>query len=738
MKRYGGIIGFITIFGFIIFAAAGCFMLDEMNSTLLFQQKEQFQKDAKLKIDIFNNRLNVLTNNFKSFSQLPSFRSIRFNELTLNKLVVQQNIRQLELFFFELIKESSYLLQIKYLDKDGNERFKVDKKNIYYDLSSISQYDHILHLDLKSSENHIELINDNAGKPKSLVWWQPIYVSSTKRLGYLAFEVDASLIIKELIDISDKGLNYVSITEYLSIAISNEVKFFSETIPLNIQQQNKEWLFSAPLHLSGLNWNINIIGNQKAHTKYFNNLRNTINFIIIPFSVIIVFILFFMFRRKEKSDRLIHNLAYYDSLTGLVNRYQFDNVLNMTLSNVNKNDVQHALLYMDLDQFKVVNDTCGHLAGDKLLEDLAICLRSSVRDSDILARLGGDEFALLLHSCPEEKVLLIANKILDAISDFKFFWQGKSFRVGVSIGVAFIDSPDETADNVLRKADLACYMAKELGRNRIHVFTYKDQDLESRHGEMEWVSRINHAISADKFLLFAQRVIALDENNSSDLRYEILLRLDENGDIISPGSFIPAAERYGIMPDIDRWVIDNTFKFIKELNDSNMAQEDMIFFSINISGLTLGDKNLLSFIREKLSKYKILPQSICFEITETATISNLSIAMNFIKNIKELGCSLSLDDFGSGLCSFSYLKTIPVDYLKIDGSFVTRMLDNPLDMAIIVAIKQISSTTGSKVIAEFVETAEVRDKLQELGIDYAQGYGIEKPIPISNLLKSAI
>ncbi|MDH5613354.1 MAG: EAL domain-containing protein, partial [Gammaproteobacteria bacterium] len=396
---------------------------------------------------------------------------------------------------------------------------------------------------------------------------------------------------------------------------------------------------------------------------------------------------------------------------------------------------QHALLYLDLDQFKIVNDTCGHLAGDKLLEELAAYLKKTVRDIDMLARLGGDEFALLLNLCPENMAINIANKILTTVSDFRFVWKEKSFSIGVSIGVVFINNPNESASNILRKADLACYMAKELGRNRIHVYTDEDQTLEERHGEMQWVSRIKHAIDNDLFFLVAQLIMPLDETKTSSKHYEILIRLNENQHIIYPDTFIPAAERYGLMPNIDRWVIEKAFSFMEKLLSSPIEENNNIVFSINLSGITLGNKDFFPFIKERLKHYNIPASSICFEITETAAISNLSIAMEFIDSIKKLGCSLALDDFGSGLCSFSYLKTIPVDYLKIDGLFVTRMLDNSLDMAIVVAIKQISLATQSKVIAEFVTCTEIKDKLRELGIDYAQGNDIAKPIPLHRLFK---
>ena len=514
-----------------------------------------------------------------------------------------------------------------------------------------------------------------------------------------------------------------------------EYQLTSEPITNTLDLHNKEWIITDDLSLSGLNWKIHIIGNEETYTEGIDTTQSVINFGLIPASVLILIFMAYVYRKKIEADRRIHHLAYYDSLTGLVNRHQFDNTLNSALIETQEHDSHHALLYLDLDQFKIVNDTCGHLAGDKLLEELAAHLKHSVRESDMLARLGGDEFALLLNLCPEEKAIAIANTILSTVSDFRFIWKDKSFSIGVSIGVVFITNPDETASNILRKADLACYMAKELGRNRIHIYTDDDQNLEERHGEMQWVVRIKQALDDDLFFLVIQQILPLKEEFAHEQRYEVLIRLKENKSTIMPDAFIPAAERYGIMSDIDRWVVEKSFYFMNKLLNSPVEKNKDIVFSINISGATLGHKDFFLYIKDKLVQHKIPPESICFEITETAAISNLSIAMDFIQNIKELGCSLALDDFGSGLCSFSYLKTIPVDYLKIDGSFITRMLDNPLDMAIVMAIKEISLATKSKVIAEYVSSVEIKEKIQEIGIDYAQGFSIAEPAPINSLFK---
>lgn len=738
MKEYTKLIALITVTSFLVIAVGGYYVFHQMNASLLKQHEEQFRSESVTRIKIFKEHIRHITDNFQAYSQLPSFRSIRFYTLTLNQLAVEDNIRQLELFFLDIQKNNNYLEQIRFIDNDGNEIIKVDKNAIQYNLANISQYSNVIHLlehNLEHDAVHIDVIRNVSGEPITLVWWIPVYVSSNKRLGYLAFDVNISLIQLEMTGSSDTGLNIVAITSDTDNFLKGDYQLISEPLPDGVLLQDSDWVISDDLPLSGLDWRIHIIGNKQLHLEGINTVQSAVNFGLIPSVALILTFLLYIYRKKIEADKHIHHLAYYDSLTGLVNRHQFDNALNNALSETSEHDTHHALLYLDLDQFKVVNDTCGHMAGDKLLEELAAHLKHSVRDSDMLARLGGDEFALLLNACPEEKAITIANKMLSNISDFHFVWKDKSFSIGASIGVVYIDAPDDSASNILRKADLACYMAKELGRNRIHIYTEDDQYLEERHGEMQWVSRIKRALEKDDFFLEAQRIMPLDDEVHSYQRYEILIRLNDNNKTIPPDAFIPAAERYGIMPNIDKWVIEHSFAFMQKLRASPAELNKNIIFSINVSGLTLGEKNFFSFIKEKFTQYKIPPESICFEITETAAISNLSIALEFMNSIKTLGCSLALDDFGSGLCSFTYLKTIPVDYLKIDGAFVTQILDNPLDMAIVMAVKQISIATGTKVIAEFVSSNEIKIRLEELGIDYAQGYSVAKPVAINQLYK---
>jgi len=418
--------------------------------------------------------------------------------------------------------------------------------------------------------------------------------------------------------------------------------------------------------------------------------------------------------------------ASHDALTHLANRYKFENELTTLIESGAGKGIHHAFLYIDLDQFKIVNDTCGHVAGDELLKQVAMILRAHVRDVDTVARLGGDEFGILLASCTVQNAIRIANGIRDAIQNFRFVWQERVFTIGISIGLVPISSPIRTMSDIMSAADIACYAAKDIGGNRIHVFQEDDEALALRQGEMEWVSRITHALEEDRFVLYQQPILPLQVGNS-DKYFEILLRMtDENGKIITPMSFIPAAERYNLMSAIDRWVITNVFKAISALNSSHIK-----FFSLNISGQSLGDEGFLNFVEQEISRYSVPPHMVCFEITETAAISNFAHAIRFISFFKEKGCRFSLDDFGSGLSSFGYLKNLPVDCLKIDGAFVQDMLTNPIDQAMVESINNIGHLMGIKTIAEFVEHLDIAERLRELGVDYGQGYGLAKPVPFS-------
>lgn len=431
------------------------------------------------------------------------------------------------------------------------------------------------------------------------------------------------------------------------------------------------------------------------------------------------------------SQQLEH-LASHDALTGLVNRREFEKRLVRVLENVKKEQSNHALCYLDLDQFKVVNDTCGHPAGDELLNQLGTVLQNYVRHRDTLARLGGDEFGILMEHCSLEQAEIVANKLRVTVAEFRYTWEGRSFNIGASIGVVPIDASTGTITELLVKADAACYAAKDMGRNRIHVYSEDDLDLVQRQGEMRWVSRIQEALDKNRFVLYAQPIVPLIEKNKIGKHYEILTRLiADDGQVILPGAFFPAAERFNLAPRLDRWVVDQCFTWLAA---SPERLECLSMCSINLSGHSLGDEEFQSFVSGYLEKLHIPADKICFEITETAAISNLSRAIRFIVGLKNKGCRFALDDFGSGLSSFAYLKNLPVDYLKIDGMFVTDILEDPIDLAMVRSINEIGQLMGKETIAEFVESEDIREKLTQIGVNYIQGFAAGPPVPINEIM----
>ncbi len=426
--------------------------------------------------------------------------------------------------------------------------------------------------------------------------------------------------------------------------------------------------------------------------------------------------------------------ATHDALTGLINRREFERRVEHLLStlqgSVNVNTDVHALCFLDLDQFKVVNDTCGHLAGDVMLSQISKVLQHQVRLCDTLARLGGDEFGVLMEHCSLEHAQRVVLSLQEAIQDYHFNWEGHIFKVGVSMGLVAITETTSDLSELMQQADAACYIAKDRGRNRIEVYHKNDEDLARRHSEMQWVERINQALVEDRFCLYAQTIMSLD--GCQDEHYELLLRMiDEQGQIITPNSFLPAAERYNLMVKLDCWVIRKTFSL---LSVNPIFLDRLHFLSINLSGHSLAENNVLELIVTLLNETGLAAEKICFEITETAAIVNLAGAQRFMSSLHTLGCQFALDDFGSGLSSFGYLKSLPVDYLKIDGMFVKDIVDDPIDYAMVKSINEIGQVMGKKTIAEFVESDEIRTILKKIGVNYAQGYGISKPQPFDQLL----
>lgn len=439
-----------------------------------------------------------------------------------------------------------------------------------------------------------------------------------------------------------------------------------------------------------------------------------------------------IFRDVTQIRTQAHQLSWqatHDALTSLVNRREFEYQLQQAVQNAQKHNQQHLLLYLDLDRFKIVNDTCGHIAGDELLRQISELFKQRIRKTDMLARLGGDEFAILLYQCPCSQGIQVAESLLHSIQSFRFIWENKTFTIGVSIGLVTIDTNSLSPSNILTAADAACYAAKDKGRNRIQVYEVGDRELARQRGEAHWAVKVNQALEDNNFCLYAQPIISLIMPTNTE-HYEILLRLKgEQNQLIPPMAFMPAAERYNLMHIIDRWVIRTLFASLKPTNNKNYA--------INLSGASINDDQFIDFLTEQFCTYQVAPELICFEITETMAIANLSKAANLIRKLKELGCQFALDDFGCGMSSFAYLKNLPVDFVKIDGNFVKNIVNSSVDLAMVEAINSIGHVMGIQTIAEYVENEMILNKLKELGVDGAQGYYIGKPQPLQTLLDSS-
>ena len=441
-----------------------------------------------------------------------------------------------------------------------------------------------------------------------------------------------------------------------------------------------------------------------------------------------------VFNDVTEARRLAQEASYqaaHDALTGLVNRREFETRLERALSAARTRQVAHALCYLDLDQFKVVNDTAGHAAGDQLLVQVGALLTQKVRSRDTLARIGGDEFSLILENCPLSKAQEIAQALVSAIHDFRFSWQEQTFRLGVSIGVTPITADVENTDTLLTRADVACYTAKDLGRNRVHVYTPEDSELSRRHSEIQRAAQLREALEKEWFQLYCQPIYPLAGATDNPVEYEILLRLvDAKGEILLPGNFIPAAERYGLIAAIDRWVIQTALRWYGKLTAGVPRAAGI---AINLSGQSLDDVSLLDFARAKLVESSVPPERVCFEITETAAINHLGQATRFMKALKESGCRFALDDFGTGLASFSYLKHLPVDYLKIDGSFVRDVAKDPTNRAMLGAINEVGHIMGISTVAEWAQDDATLTQLREIGVDYVQGYLLGHPVPVEQI-----
>jgi diguanylate cyclase (GGDEF)-like protein/PAS domain S-box-containing protein len=439
-------------------------------------------------------------------------------------------------------------------------------------------------------------------------------------------------------------------------------------------------------------------------------------------------------QERAFAAQLLHQ-ATHDALTGLANRREFEQQLGRAIVDQRSTGTEYSLLYLDLDQFKVVNDTCGHAAGDELICQVSWALKHELRAADVLARLGGDEFGILLANKAQQTALKVAESIRRRISELRFLWKGNVFSTNVSIGVLSLTENLATVGDALSAADQACYLAKDNGRNRVQFYRPDDQVMRARHGEMRWVERLNRALELNQFALFAQEIRAVGNsagNGSFETpRFEILIRMiDSDGTLIAPMAFIPAAERYGLMPKIDRWVIANACKNLAILRARHGAIPTCM---INLSGASVTDSTMVDFVRSQLEVFALPIHSIGFELTETAAISNLASASQLMHRLKEIGCPMALDDFGSGMASFAYLRRLPVDYLKIDGEFVQDMTIDMVDYEIVEAIHNVGRVMGIKTVAESVESPEILAALMLVGVDFAQGYHISRPMPMMDI-----
>ena len=444
-------------------------------------------------------------------------------------------------------------------------------------------------------------------------------------------------------------------------------------------------------------------------------------------------------KAREMANRLSWQ-ASHDALTSLYNRMAFEERLRQLVRYPEhpSGEDHHTLLYIDLDQFKVVNDIAGHTAGDEMLKQISGLMLHQVRDTDMLARLGGDEFGVILTHCDLDHAMRVADGIHQALEDFKFSWDERLFRVGASIGVLEFRPGETSLTDLMSAADLACYSAKHAGRRRTHVYQVDDVHMQRHRNEMDWAARINDAVEADRLVLYGQNIKRLNNGHlPQGLAFEVLVRLrGPDDELIAPGVFLPAAERFDLISIVDRWIITRAFSMVAECVAAR-GTEAISHCAINLSGGTLGDESLLPFIQSQLSLHDLPGHLFCFEITETTAISNFQAALRFIRDLRAMGCRFALDDFGSGLSSFSYLKNLPVDYLKIDGTFVRGIATDPVNRTLVGNINDIGHLLGKQTIAEYAEDAATLKELVELGVDYAQGYGIHRPEPLENLLNCA-
>lgn len=553
---------------------------------------------------------------------------------------------------------------------------------------------------------------------------QALYLKSGEFIGFLAIDIDPVL--------ASEGFFDRSILVLLSGLIRNILLAVILIFVFYLTTTKKVIAISDSLHdLDFDNPEKSRIPQSDAKSKNeLDDLSESINIMLDVISSDIQ-------EREQREQALFASqkeLTYqanHDLLSGLVNRRGFEHYLKQAIENSQNEQTEYVFCYLDLDQFKIVNDTCGHIAGDELLRQISHLLKENIRSHDVLARLGGDEFGIIMQHCNIENAQTITQKLIDNVENHKFIWEGQSFSIAVSIGIAPITETIKNTTDLLRVADIACYAAKDAGRNCFKVYQEDVSAIAKVNSDMEWVTKINRALENNSFCLYAQKIQPNIDSHAKGLHYEVLLRLfDESKKTISPNAFLPAAERYNLITKIDKWVITNQLAYLAEHPEHLQALE---LCSINISGASIATPGFKKAVIDLISHYKVPPKKLCFEITETAAISNLNVATAFIDAMHEKGCLFALDDFGTGLSSFAYLKHLPVDYLKIDGVFVKGIVDDPIDYAMVKSIHEIGKVMGKQTIAEFVENEDIELKLKEIGVDFSQGYGVAKPCPIDQI-----
>lgn len=469
-----------------------------------------------------------------------------------------------------------------------------------------------------------------------------------------------------------------------------------------------------------------------TNQEYYKSTRRLLIASVLAAFIVSLLISGAVIARVSASNRRINHLANHDDLTGLKNRRSFEAILTSTMTKAQRSNSTHGLLYLDFDRFKIVNDSCGHHAGDQLLIQLSKKLQNSLKQDDLFARVGGDEFAIIAERASVDAVVELAESLREVVQDFEFIYQTESFKISASIGVIPITGHEDNIETLLQDVDSACYVAKQWGRNQVHLANASDTEVVQYRNDIAGIHSIRNALDENHLALFYQPVHRILESGTEMAHCEILLRIiDENGDVFSPAEFIPIAEKYNLMAEIDRWVIENVMIWIAKHQVDKVIPRILI----NLSGLSFIDVDFLDFVVDQLEKHDIDPTKIAFEITETAAVDNISQANEFIDRLRTIGCRFALDDFGTGFSTFAYVKSLPIDYLKIDGSLVKDICTDSVDREMVRAINTIGHTVGAKTIAEFVENDAIVDVLRTIGVDYAQGFGLQRPAPLDGLLE---